>query len=421
MVTAVRSRASHYETLGLTPSATGDEIRKAFARMMGMFGAHPVAAATSVSAAFEVLRDPDRRREYDRRLGLLPEPAGSSSHWRVAGVGWSSPGLIGSAWAAPAEQKGGASNAPAERDPPAERETPVEREPAVERAATVASDLPVERESTQATQGPPVERRLASFISSSLRDLARPVGPQAASAPKPQVEAPPPPAQEPSADVEADPLPVQRADAEIAFDAESAPLDLRRPALIALAAVAAAGLVGALAGASAADQEQPSPPKRGVTVTLPAAAPEPNSGQAREVLATTVSATPTQASRRDEAAAAVLARDKRAERQRIALLARTPAGPSQLADSALTASSPVDAVDAQADAGSGAPKAVAASMPLPGRVIARTIDRIGYSCGTVVSTTAVESAGPGVYKVACSSGQSFQARPVGGRYRFRRQ
>jgi hypothetical protein len=61
--------------------------------------------------------------------------------------------------------------------------------------------------------------------------------------------------------------------------------------------------------------------------------------------------------------------------------------------------------------------AVAASLPLPNNVIARTIERIGYSCGDVVSATAVEG---GAYKVACSSGQSYQARPVRGRYHFRR-
>jgi hypothetical protein len=63
--------------------------------------------------------------------------------------------------------------------------------------------------------------------------------------------------------------------------------------------------------------------------------------------------------------------------------------------------------------------AVAASMPLPHQTIARTLDRIGYRCGSVTSATPVDGAG-GVYKVTCTSGQSFQAKPVNGRYRFRR-
>ena len=63
--------------------------------------------------------------------------------------------------------------------------------------------------------------------------------------------------------------------------------------------------------------------------------------------------------------------------------------------------------------------AVASSMPLPHRTVARTIDRIGYRCGSVASATAVDG-DAGVYTVTCTSGQSFQARPVKGRYRFRR-
>ena len=65
------------------------------------------------------------------------------------------------------------------------------------------------------------------------------------------------------------------------------------------------------------------------------------------------------------------------------------------------------------------PAAVVANMPLPHRTVARTIDRIGYHCGSVASATPVEGAA-GVYKVNCTSGQSFQAKPVNGRYRFRR-
>jgi hypothetical protein len=64
--------------------------------------------------------------------------------------------------------------------------------------------------------------------------------------------------------------------------------------------------------------------------------------------------------------------------------------------------------------------AVPAAMPLPKSVIARTIERIGYPCGEVSSTVASEGAGPGVYTVTCSSGQTYQGTPVHGRYHFRR-
>lgn len=62
---------------------------------------------------------------------------------------------------------------------------------------------------------------------------------------------------------------------------------------------------------------------------------------------------------------------------------------------------------------------VAAAMPLPHQTIARTIDRIGYNCGRVTSAAPVEGSA-GTYTVTCTSGQSFQAKPVKGRYRFRR-
>ena len=64
-------------------------------------------------------------------------------------------------------------------------------------------------------------------------------------------------------------------------------------------------------------------------------------------------------------------------------------------------------------------QAVASAMPLPHKTVARTLDRVGYRCGNVASATPVEGAA-GVYRVNCTSGQSFQAKPVNGRYRFRR-
>jgi hypothetical protein len=85
--------------------------------------------------------------------------------------------------------------------------------------------------------------------------------------------------------------------------------------------------------------------------------------------------------------------------------------------SAAAASPPADAAS---DPLAPAPAEVtSATMPLPNRVVARTIDRIGYRCGEVASTAAVEGS-PGVFKVTCSSGQSYQASPVRGRYHFRR-
>jgi hypothetical protein len=75
---------------------------------------------------------------------------------------------------------------------------------------------------------------------------------------------------------------------------------------------------------------------------------------------------------------------------------------------------------ASAAADDSAPVAVAdAKLPLPKATIARTIERIGYSCGTVASAATINAAA-GVFKITCSSGDSYRAAPVGGRYHFRR-
>ena len=74
---------------------------------------------------------------------------------------------------------------------------------------------------------------------------------------------------------------------------------------------------------------------------------------------------------------------------------------------------------ADADTGQYA-SAIEPKLPLPNTVIARTIERIGYACGAVASVTALEGDESGAYKVTCTSGQSYRARPVRGLYHFRR-
>ena len=64
--------ANHYETLGLDPGATEDQIRQAFARQMAMF--RPMAESARIGLAFETLRDAARRRAYDETLGLNRRP-----------------------------------------------------------------------------------------------------------------------------------------------------------------------------------------------------------------------------------------------------------------------------------------------------------------------------------------------------------
>ena len=76
-----------------------------------------------------------------------------------------------------------------------------------------------------------------------------------------------------------------------------------------------------------------------------------------------------------------------------------------------------DAAIEQAAAETPSVSATTAKLPLPNAVIARTIGRIGYPCGQVANASAL---GGGAFKVTCTSGHSYRAAPVRGRYRFRR-
>ena len=74
MVSTVGTRPNHYELLGLTSKATGEEIAQAFAKGISMFRPHSFGGLAALSIAYETLRDPGRRRAYDASIGLAPEP-----------------------------------------------------------------------------------------------------------------------------------------------------------------------------------------------------------------------------------------------------------------------------------------------------------------------------------------------------------
>lgn len=204
-------------------------------------------------------------------------------------------------------------------------------------------------------------------------------------------------------------LPLPRQPPFIEPNADISPVDWKRPRKIFGGLAAAAVSVGALAGwwsgSSAVEPEQPeqvasapNQPEKPVP-TLPELWPEP---------APSVVEAPAVRPRR-----AIAARP-RVER---------PAQPPQLAASE-TDPAPIQPSSDSADPAEADPLApeaapVPAAMPLPHRTVARTIDRIGYNCGQIASATPVEGAA-GVYKVTCTSGQSFRASPVNRRYRFRR-
>ena len=75
----VGKSASHYERLGVAPHASHEEIRRAYRALAQVHhpDANPEAvdaAMIEINAAWEVLGDPTRRREYDRAIGTTPRP-----------------------------------------------------------------------------------------------------------------------------------------------------------------------------------------------------------------------------------------------------------------------------------------------------------------------------------------------------------
>ncbi|MDD3935683.1 J domain-containing protein [Rhodoferax sp.] len=72
----------HYSALGLSPSATLADIKKAFRQQAALHHPDRSSAADAaarfrlVQAAYEVLSDPDKRKAYDdnRQRNLLDSP-----------------------------------------------------------------------------------------------------------------------------------------------------------------------------------------------------------------------------------------------------------------------------------------------------------------------------------------------------------
>jgi hypothetical protein len=176
-----------------------------------------------------------------------------------------------------------------------------------------------------------------------------------------------------------------------------------RTGLAAGALIGAVVVLGALAGAWVGNGGD-AQPEAGVTATLPPPTRMPVVGSppAEPTLAAEVQP---RRQRRVSAVPAPAPSPARAAARLAEVTSFVDSQPDENAAKSAVAEAPtVDAV---------------ASMPLPNPVIARTIERIGYACGQVASTSAVEGA-RGVYTVTCTSGASYQATPVRGRYRFRR-
>ena len=364
MVSKVRPRPNHYETLGVAPTATGEEIERAFAS--GLYRPRPFGGLAHLGIAYETLRDSAKRQAYDRSIGLTPDP--EPHQWSIAAPRWTGTAFNSTANMAPARQEAAGSL------------------PAVTRSADPE---------------PQPEPRTAPFIATALREPAVMDSPSlSTSAPASR----PPRTINPAAD-------------QFLTEAENGVLPWKRVGIAGGALVLAVGLLGAWAGWEASNDLGPQQPEQAMTVSLPPAKP----------LATTTPRWPAVAPRVAEARpeppvrrAIAVAEIERPLPRPVQL---TQAEEQQLAGSPFveSATQQIETVAAEQSVAQAPPAAaVAASLPLSNRVIARTIQRIGYACGQVASTTAVENGAPGVFKVTCTSGHSYRVQPIRGRYHFRR-
>jgi hypothetical protein len=358
MVSTVKPRPSHYETLGLDPTASDEEIARAFARAMR--SPRPMSDVARIGLAYEVLRNAAKRRAYDESLGLRRAPQPDRAAARLS--------VRASAHFAPVT-------------------TPDRVKPAA------AGGAP----------GP------ALPLNAQPEALAIPLAPRPERKPLPEAAAEP----LPEPDVP-EFLPVRRTRAQGSSDSEGSGIDWKYPAFAIGSVFVAVGLLGAWAGMSAGGDAAAA--QAATTVALPAARPHPN-----RVPPPAVSTRET-VEAESPGPARLSGVSDRVTRARARHRSIPPADRLSAISQSLASAAPANetvARDADKAVADAAPSlAAAAKLPLPDRVVARTIERIGYSCGEVSST--VQGEAPGVYTVTCTSGQSYQAKPVGGRYRFRR-
>jgi hypothetical protein len=377
MATAVKTRPNFYEVLGLTPAATDAEIGDAFAREIILSRMRAFGGTAHVSIAYETLRDPAKRKAYDESIGIRREPPPPAILPRAVSFR-SSAHFIG---APPL----------AERTPP-KPEAKVEEPPV---AKAPEPEWPVARGPAAAR-----ESRIAPFIAASLRRSEEAVAPPA---PVPSPERKP-------ADLPRY-LTQPRAAKPVDEATEEPGFDLKRPAVIGGAVIAAVAVIGAWAGIQAGNEVEAadeSPATNQVTVAVPEATvvSEPTAEAARALPSGDYRRRAPVVAARREQPAPVVAEPKPA------VTATAQTGPFDSEPTIAAATAPEQPAEE-----SRLIEAAAKNLPLSHAAIAQTIRRIGYPCGQVASTSQILG---GMYRVTCTSGDSYRAAPVHGRYRFKR-
>ncbi len=388
MANPVRALSNHYETLQVSQRATKDEIVEAFASLMRAARMRPdisVVRLAELSVAYETLRDPEKRCTYDASIGIDQAPAPA-------------PAQVSPFIGAPVIDR---LNRIAERSPDF---PPEPREPLPAQVRT--------------------EPRVAAFIAASLRETSD-HSEQKAEAAIPSSETPS--------------LPMERS-----IDPPTRPVDEGleieegRLAIGRTAATLTAGVIGVafLAFAAALPERNPDqlPPRGaeaepGLTVQLPPATSTNDSPAATQPVAAETAINTSRSPSLQARPARDAVQTKPQPAPWLAVNESQPAAaPSEkvegqpspteaVAQQSSDASPPAETPAAASDP---APVSVSATtLPLASSTIARTIERIGYGCGRVLSETGVEGAA-GVFNITCSSGDSYRASPVRGRYHFKR-
>lgn len=382
MANAVRTRSNHYETLGLTPAATAAEIEAAFAREISPYRPRAFGGIAQVSIAYETLRDPVKRRAYDASLGLN---GGSKPP-----ISRASAGALRGAWViAPPSTANRHADYLLGRGPAVEPHARLEPPP-VQAPEPVSSFAP--REPLQSA---------ASGVSAALRPAPRDATETAV---EQRIE---------------ELLGARRSGADRSAGVGEIAREWKRPELAVGGLIGAVALVGALAGWWAASDIEAEPAETVARIAAPDAQARP---PGRVAAPAERPSADTAAPELPAPAAIVPPRSRRtpvAQAQPDAPEASRLAE-EEFAGDAVQASELDDLVVQRVEREAPPAPSLAATLPLPNKVVARTIERIGYSCGEVVSTSPVEGAAQGVFKVTCASGQSYRAAPTGGRYHFRR-
>ena len=369
----VKSRPNHYEVLGLAPGASGDEIAEAFARELSAIRLSPLGSLTEVTVAYETLRDRIKREAYDISLGLKKKPPAPSIK---APTEWAPFAMRAAPRPAPRPAMNSLPRSTPEADVPLPSK-PVD-EPKISPFAAAA--LP----------GEPSNADFRNARPNPTAPAEQPRRPEATA--KPRFELP----------TGGEML---QFDEARRFRIDTSDLSQWKiPALAAGALILAVGF-GAWTGLEAGNDNE-AQTENAVTLKVPAAKPLPE--LPGSPLALEPSVAEAQPQRPTRAATA------RVERPRPPLQIDLP---EEIAGEAVQ-SAPTEIANEQAAVESPSVEATQARLPLPNAVIARTIGRIGYPCGQVSGATAMGE--PGVFKVTCTSGHSYRAAPVRGRYRFRR-